>query len=153
MNFSTYRFTLDIQSDISQVSIPVKLNDTGRKFLIGLTDGGNPYPIAKGSLAFFSYKKTEPNEEGKYDADVHDCTIEDNLTTISYELLPSVTNVAGVVDCEIWLYGPNGRQITTPRFILVVDERVMSGEDYTLPEEKLSVLDSTPSTQRAGRWN
>lgn len=142
MNYSTYRFTLDIQSDISQVSLPVKLNDTGRRLLIGLTDGGNPYHISEGSLAVFSYSKKEPNADGTYESGIFDCIIEDNYNTVRFDLLPEVTSVAGVVDCEIWLYGANGRQLTSPRFILVVDERVMSASDYPLPEDKLSVLDS-----------
>ena len=142
MNYSDFRFTLDVQSNVSQVSIPVKLNDTGRRLLINLTDGGEPYNISEGSIAFFSYKKAEPNDDGEYEANILDCIIEDNYNTIRFDFLPEVTSVAGVVDCEIWLYGPNGRQLTSPRFILVVDERVMSGDDYPLPEDKISVLDS-----------
>lgn len=144
MNYSIYRFTLDVQSNVSQVSLPVKLNDTSRQLLISLTDGGEPYHISKGSLAMFSYKKAEPNEDGEYESGVLDCTIEDNFTTIRFDFdhYPQVTSVAGVVDCEIWLYGPNGRRLSTPRFILVVDERVMSGDENPLPEDKLSVLDS-----------
>lgn len=148
MNYSTYRFTLDMQSNVSQVSLPVKLNDTGRSLLIGLTDGGNPYTISRGSLALFCYK-TSPNADGEQEAGTFDCVIEDNNMTIRFDLNPIVTSVAGVVDCEIWLYGPNGRQIATPRFILVVDERVMSSDDYPLPEDNLSMLDSIVASEAA----
>lgn len=142
MNYSTFRFTLDIQSDISQVSLPVKLNDTGRQLLIGLTDGGNPYHISEGSMAVFSYKKNEPNQDGVYESGLFDCIIEDNYHTIRFDLLPDVTSVAGVVDCEIWLYGPNGRQLASPRFIIVVDERVMASKDYPMSDENLSLIES-----------
>lgn len=148
MNYSNYRFTLDMQSNVSQVSLPVKLNDTGRSLLIGLTDGGNPYTISKGSLALFCYK-TAPNADGVQEAGTFDCIIEDNHMTVHFDLNPKVTSVAGVVDCEIWLYGPNGRQIATPRFILVVDERVMSSDDYPLPEDNLSTLDSIVASEAA----
>lgn len=142
MNYSTFRFTLDIQSDISQVSLPVKLNDTGRQLLIGLTDGGNPYHISEGSMALFSYKKNEPNQDGVYESGLFDCIIEDNYHTIRFDLLPDVTSVAGVVDCEIWLYGPNGRQLASPRFIIVVDERVMASKNYPMSDENLSLIES-----------
>ena len=46
MNSSIYRFTLDMHSAQSQVSIPVMLGDTGRTLRINLSDGSNPYVIA-----------------------------------------------------------------------------------------------------------
>ena len=147
MNYSNYRFTLDIQSNLSQVSLPVKLNDTGRRFLIGLTDGGNPYPISEGSMAKFTYKKTEPNSEGIYEAGMYDCILEDNYSTIRFDLTSAVTSVAGVVDCEIRLYGPNGRLLTSPRFILVVDERVIYDDDIPLSEQQASTIDAIILTE------
>ena len=142
MNYSNYRFTLDIQSNLSQVSLPVKLNDTGRQLLIGLTDGGNPYIISEGSMAKFTYKKTEPNSEGIYEAGIYDCVLEDNYSTIRFDLTSAITNVAGVVDCEIRLYGPNGRLLTSPRFILVVNERVIYDDDIPLDEQQISAIDA-----------
>ena len=142
MNYSNYRFTLDIQSNLSQVSLPVKLNDTGRQLLIGLTDGGNPYTISEGSMAKFTYKKTEPNSEGIYEAGIYDCVLEDNYNTIRFDLISAITNVAGVVDCEIRLYGPNGRLLTSPRFIMVVNERVIYDDDIPLDEQQISAIDA-----------
>lgn len=149
MNYSNYRFTLDIQSNLSQVSLPVKLNDTGRRLLIGLTDGGNPYTISAGSMAKFTYKKAEQNAEGEYEAGLYDCILEDNYSTIRFDLTSAVTSVAGVVDCEIRLYGPNGRLLTSPRFILVVDERVIYDDDIPLTEEQTSTIDAIIVTEAA----
>lgn len=142
MNYSNYRFTLDVQSNLSQVSLPVKLNDSGRRLLIGLTDGGNPYQISKGSLAKFTFKRSEPNSEGVYESGLYDCVLEDNNSTIRFDLTRAVTGVAGVVDCEIRLYGPNGRLITSPRFIIVVDDRVIYDDDIPLTDEQASTIDA-----------
>lgn len=149
MNYSNYRFTLDIQSNLSQVSLPVKLNDSGRRLLIGLTDGGNPYIISDGSMAKFTYKKAEPNSEGVYEAGIYDCVLEDNYSTIRFDLTSAVTSVAGVVDCEIRLYGPNGRLLTSPRFIMVVDERVIYDDDIPLSEGQASTIDAIILTEAA----
>ena len=62
MNSSNYRFTLDMQSNISQVSLPVRLGDTSRKLYINLTDSGSPYFIEDGCLAVFSARKADDNK-------------------------------------------------------------------------------------------
>ena len=135
MNYSNYRFTLDIQSNISQVSLPVRLGDTGRRLYINLTDSGNPYTISKGSRAVFSGKKADGTPL------LNDCIIEGD-TTICYDFTAQTTNVAGIIDIEIRLYGPNGKLVTSPRFIMVVDERVVYNDDIPLSESELTTLDN-----------
>lgn len=135
MNYSNYRFTLDIQSNLSQVSLPVRLGDTGRRLYINLTNFGNPYTISDGSRAVFSGKKAD----GKHL--LNDCIIEDNYT-IRYDFTEQTANVAGITDCEIRLYGPNGRLVTSPRFIMVVDERVVYNEDISLSENETTTIDN-----------
>ena len=56
MNYSKYRFNLDMQSYISQISLPVRQNDTGIVLRINLTDGGVPYTIKDGCMAVFFAK-------------------------------------------------------------------------------------------------
>lgn len=143
MNYSNYRFTLDIQSNLSQVSLPVRLGDTGRRLYISFTDSGMPYTISKGSRAVFSGKKAD----GIYL--LNDCIIEGD-TTICYDFTTQTTNVSGIIDCEIRLYGPNGKLVTSPRFIMVVDERVVYNEDIPLSEDETTALDNiiTLETQR-----
>lgn len=151
MNYSNYSFTLDVQSNISQVSLPVRLGDTGRKLLIGLTDGSKPYPISEGCTAKFFYKKTTPNLQGEYESHSYDCIIEDNLSTIRFDLVSAVTNLPGIVDCEIRLYGVNGKQVTSPRFIMIVDERVVYNDDIPVDDDTKNSLDNIfiVETQRA----
>ena len=75
MSSSNYRITLDMQSNQSQVSLPVRLKDTNRKLYIILTNGGTPYIIEDGCRAvLFGYK-----------ADEH---LIDNLARIALHLLP-----------------------------------------------------------------
>lgn len=135
MNYSKYRFNLDMQSYISQISLPVRQNDTGISLRINLTDGGIPYTINDGCVAMFFARKSDGNPLLNY------CLIENN-TTICYELTQQTTACSGVVDCEIRLYGPDGSIITTPRFILVVDSRVVSGSDFVPSDGEMDVLDN-----------
>lgn len=135
MNYSKYRFNLDMQSYISQISLPVRQHDTGIVLRINLTDGGVPYVIRDGCRAIFYARKSDGNPL------MNDCVIEKN-TTICYELTPQTTSCSGVVDCEVRLYGTDGNLITTPRFILVVDSRVVHDEDFPLSESEQNILDN-----------
>lgn len=135
MNYSKYRFTLDMQSNISQVSLPVRQYDTGIRLYISLTDGGNPYIIEDGCRAVFCAKKADGNPL------MNDCVIEKN-TTVCYELTQQTTTCSGVVDCELRLYGSKGNLITSPRFILVIDERVVHDEDFPLSESDQDIIDN-----------
>ena len=130
MNSSNYRFTLDTQSNASQVSLSVRQGDTNRKLYINLTDSGSPYIIEDGCYAVFSARKADDNTL------FNECIIEKN-TTIRYDFTEQTTAFPGVVDCEIRLYGIDGELITSPRFIMVVYERVVNEEpDFSDTEWK-----------------
>ena len=135
MNYSKYRFNLDMQTHISQVSLPVRQHDTGISLYIGLTDGGNPYTINDGCLAAFYARKADGEA-------IHNFCVIENNTLIKYELTPQTTSCSGVVDCEIRLFGKDGNIITTPRFIMVVDERVVHDSDFPLSESETTILDN-----------
>lgn len=135
MNSSNYRFTLDMQSRASQVSIPVLLNDTGRSLYINLRDGGDPYTIADGCLAVFIGKKRDETTLQ------NSCVIEKN-STIRYDFTEQTSNVAGLVNCEVRLYGADGRLITSPRFVMVVDSRVTFGDDEIVSEDEKTIFDT-----------
>ena len=53
MNSSKYRFTLDMHSSQSQVSLPIVLNDTARKLYISFSDGGNDFVFNPGMFCLF----------------------------------------------------------------------------------------------------
>lgn len=121
MNYSDYKFTLDVQLHQAQVSVSATLNDTARRLCIGLTDGRKPYLIADGCAAVFTAKK--PDGLALY----NECTIENN--TIIYEFTPQTTNVVGTYECEIRLHNADERQLTSPKFLLVVDEQTINDDD------------------------
>jgi hypothetical protein len=133
MNTSKYRFTLDMQSEISQVSLPVYQWDNTRELLINLTDSGTPYIIERGCYAFFAATNSQGEEI------ILPCTIVKN-TTINFVMGNTITKVPGVVDCEIRLYGANNELITSPSFILVVQKRVVSDDSDSVKEEDLPLL-------------
>ena len=134
MNNSKYRFTLDMHSTISQVSLPLRENDAGVELRITLTDGGTPYFIADGCRAVFCARKSDD----KYL--LNDCIIEKN-TTIYYKLTQQTTAAKGVVDCEIRVYGIDNNLLTSPKFILVVSDRVWHDSDFPMSDTEKHAID------------
>lgn len=135
MNYSTYRFTLDIHQTRSQVSIPVLYQDTWVQLFINLTDGGKPYKIEEGCKAVLYGKKAD----GK--ALVNDCEIIDNNTRIKYTFNDQTASCIGSVDCEIRLYSKDGLQLTTPSFVVLVEDRVIRDEDIVESDDEKSAID------------
>ena len=137
MNSSKYRFTLDMHMAQSQVSLPVVLNDTARKFYISLADGGKIYHIADGCLALIRIKRPTGSRIEQF------CPIESN-TNIVYDFMQykHTAIVAGAHECEVTLYGPDGMVITTAKFSMVVSERVVNKDDAQLTDENWTAIDS-----------
>ena len=142
MNYSIYRFTLDIHRTKSQVSIPVLFHDTGIQFYISLTDGGKPYFIEDGCRAVFSAKK--PDGATLF----NDCIIEDN-TRIRYDFTEQTTNCEGMMNCEIRLYGTDGNLLTTPAFVVVVDPRVIYDSEVLDSYPEATILDNMVSAENS----
>lgn len=142
MNYSDYRFTLDIQIHQAQVSVPVTLNDTARKLYIGLTDGRKPYTINDGCRAVFAAKKPDGTTI------LNDCVIEKN-TTIVYEFSKNTTNCVGVVNCEVRLYDASGKELTSPQFIIVVDEKVVRDEEVSVSESEATAISNMLISEQA----
>lgn len=137
-----HRFTLDMHSTLSQISIPVMLGDTCREFRFILSDSGNPYIIQDGCLAKISIKRPSESHLEEF------CAIEDN-TTIVYKFEQN-TNTAieeGVHDCDVTLYGLDGRHIATPKFTMVVSERVINSDDIVLTDEDYTAVDAMLSAE------
>ena len=108
MNYSIFRFTLNMHNHRSQAMVKVFKGDTAVKLIITLTDGGNVYKIRSGSVATLTGTKAN-GEKIK-----HDCTIVDN--TIVYLFDGETTSCSGMATCEITLYDEKGGVITAPKF-------------------------------------
>ena len=120
MKPSDYKISLDIHELQSQYSLPMKKGDTARVIYITLREGGVPYEIGKDCFAILSGKKPDGTVLE------NNCVISGN--TIIYEITPQTTAASGCVDCEIKIYGADNGLICSPRFSIVVDERVVGEE-------------------------
>lgn len=133
MNYSDYRLSLDIHDEDSGQSLNVKRGDNkSRRIYITLRDGSQPYHISEDCYAVFA--ATKPDGKILYNS----CTIAD--CTIQYEMTGQTTNVAGVTECEIRLYGADNQLITSPRFLLIVDETVYDDEKVIDSSDEFTAL-------------
>lgn len=143
MNNSDYRFTLDVQIHQAQVSVPVTFGDSARRLCIGLTDGRKPYVIGEGCRAVFSAKKADGTVLK------NDCIIERNV--ILYEFTEQTASAEGVMHCDITLYAMDGKVLTSPQFIIVVDKKVVRDAEMiaTLSESESTTLDGIIASENA----
>ena len=133
MNYSDYRLSLDIHDEDSGQSLNVKRGDNkSRRIYITLRDGSQPYHISEDCYAVFA--ATKPDGKILYNS----CTISD--CTIQYEMTGQTTNVAGVTECEIRLYGADNQLITSPRFLLIVDETVYDDDKVIDSSDEFTAL-------------
>lgn len=143
MNYSDYRFTLDITNTLqAQVSVPATFGDSARRLYIGLNEGRKPYTIVDGCRAVFVALK--PDESSIF----NDCIIENNKTIV-YEFSTATTSAEGIVNCEIRLYGVDGKLITSPQFIIVVDKRVLRDSEIPISESEHTTLDNIILAEQA----
>lgn len=119
----------------SQISIPAMLGDTGRTLRISLSDGSKPYVIADGCLAKVSIKRPTGTRLEDF------CTIERN-TTIVYPFSENTCATEGIHDCDVTLYGLDGNIITSPRFSMVVSERVVKSDDIVITDTDQTAVDA-----------
>lgn len=144
MNYSLFHFTLNIQSNNPQISVPVVNKDTGRRFYINFSDGGDPYIIAKGCSAYFAADPpTGPSI-------LEECVIEDE-SVIRYDFSANTAATVGKYDCEIRLYGANGKLITSPQFIILVTDRAVDDSDIDVLPAQQSAIDAMLSAETGRR--
>ena len=116
MIFTEHKITLDIHKTVAPVSVCVKKGDTGRRLLINLAERGHPYHISGDCYAVFTAKKPD----GK--VVFNKCHIEGCV--ISYDFTEQTVAVAGMMDCEIILYGSDGKQLTSACFNIIVEDTI-----------------------------
>jgi hypothetical protein len=116
----------------SQASVSAFKGDTAVRLLINFTDGGNAYIIADGCTAVLSGTKADGTKL------YNRCVILNN-TTVQYDFTEQTTNWAGVINCEVIIYGADGKEITAPKFIIVVDERETVTEEIISEDERTAI--------------
>ena len=150
MNYSIFRIPLNLHSVQSQASVPVFLGDTSIQLRISLSDGVKPYMIADGCLAKISIKRPTGSILEAF------CTIENN-TTIVYsfdkdEITKQTAAVEGIHDCDVTLYGKDGGILGSPRFTMVVNEKVINKDDIVISDEDHTTIDAIVAAE-ASRQN
>lgn len=145
MNSSKFRFTLDLHKTQSQVSIPVTRGDTARAWYISFSDGSLPYELADGCLAKLEIKRPTGTHIEAF------CAIE-NHTTVKYEFSQNENTAAveGIHECAVVLFGVDGDIIGSPRFTMIVSDRVINSDDVNLSDNDLSAIEAMV-TAEAGR--
>lgn len=144
MNSSNYRFTLDMHSAQSQISLPALLGDTGRTLYISFSDGGKPYIIADGCLAKLSIKRPTGTHLEEF------CTIESNTTVVyPFSKNKNTCAVAGIHNCDVTLYDPEGKKITSAKFTMVVSERAINRDDIDVTDEDYTAVDAILAVEAA----
>jgi hypothetical protein len=136
MNSSNFRFTLDLNSAQSQVAIPVTLGDTARTWYISLSDGGMPYIIAEGCTARVEIKRPNGTHLVAY------CSIE-KKTTIKYAFSQNINTAAeeGVHNCSVIIEGADGYRIGSPKFSMIVYDRVIDSDDFNITDDQQTAID------------
>lgn len=147
MNSAFFRFILDVQSARSQTSIPVSLNDTAITLYMSLTDGGKPYYIEEGCLAKLSITRPSGSKIHEF------CRVEGNAAVVyPFSQNPATAAEEGIHECELTLYGFNGEQITTSRFSIIVNERVVNIDDNNgITDEGVGIIDTMVHNEQARR--
>lgn len=136
MNGSIFRFTLDLQSVQSQVSIPVVRGDTARAWQISFSDGGMPLSLEDGMLAKLEIKRPTGTHMEEF------CAIQ-GRTNVYFPFSQNTNTAAveGFHECAVILYGEDGEVIGSPRFSMIVSDRVIASDDVNLSDEDRSVID------------
>lgn len=150
MNYSTYRFTLDIHKTRSQVSIPVLFQDTWVQFFINLTDGGKPYTLEEVDKAVLFGKKADHTEDNP-SLLATECEFDEDRTRIIYTFNEQTASALGPVECEIRLYSKTGGlHLTTPSFVILVEDRVVRDDDVKESTGDISAIDRI--IENAAEW-
>ena len=132
MNCSNVRISLDIHKNCSGAVVCAKRGDVGRRIHISLTDGCIPYRIGADCRAVFTAEKPDKN------VIYNDCIIQGD--TIIYDMTEQTTAVVGRTDCEIKLYGADGKLITSPSFSLIISDTVCDDGDEVESSSEFSAL-------------
>ena len=132
MEQSIYRICLDIQSGSVPVALDMKRGDTARRIFITLTDGGKPYPIGEDCKAVFTAKKADENPI------YNPCQVVGD--TIIYDVTPQTTAAPGKLNCEIKLYAPEDRLVTSAAFTVTVHDAVFNAGDHPASQAEVEAL-------------
>ena len=137
MNTSKFKFTLNLHKTQSQISLPVTRGDTARTLFISLSDGALPDFIEDGCLAKLEILRPTGTRLETF------CPIENNATVV-YEFSQNGNTAAveGIHDCAVVLYDAEGHRIGSPRFTMIVSDRIINSDDINLSDDDVTAVDA-----------
>lgn len=124
MKDASFRITLDINDSNSQISLPIRRADINRTIYVSLTEEGCPVNLAD---CFATCSAKLENGSDKLTA-----TCSTNLANNNFELIipPGMSQNKGMWECSLDVYNSqNEGHIGTPRFNVVVDDRIFNLTD------------------------
>ena len=128
INAIEYRIRLDVSKADHQSEIVVKQNDTRTRVVRAyLSNGSKAYEIVDGVSAVVRGKK--PSGSILYNA----CEIDGNF--VVFELTNQMIAEVGRVECEITLTGSEGEVLTSPSFLVFVEEKIYSDDEVESTNE------------------
>ncbi len=132
MEASVYHISLDIHAPDSQGLLYVKRGDTARRLSMSLTQKGLPYLPGQDCFAVLTGRKADGTF--LYQA----CRSEGE--EISYDFSPQTTACPGELLCELRLYDAEGGLLTSPRFSVLVADRVYNDEEIVESADEFTAL-------------
>lgn len=132
MNYADYRITLDVRSIASPVLLECKKRETAIRIYITLTEGIKPYTITENCTAVFTAVKPDGN------IIFNDCSIDGNF--IIYTFTAQTTAAAGMMPCEIRLYGPDNKLLISADFRILIHDAVYDDDDVVESVTEVSTL-------------
>lgn len=127
MEYANFRISLNVNNASSGAALTVKHGDNKRRIYIYLTEDEHPYPLRGNFIAVLRAKKSDGTILYNY------CTIEKDA--VVYDMTAQTTAATGRVDCELLLYSAEGEQLTSSRFIILVDSALYPDETVTSMNE------------------
>ena len=117
---------LDVSNTQTQQTVVVKQYDTARELHITFTDGGRLYGIKSDCLAVFAATKPDGH------IILNSCKLE--FGSVVYRFTTQTAIAAGIMPCEIKLYGADNTLLTSQRFFLKVERAEYSGDSQDIVE-------------------
>ena len=127
-----YDITLPLGEQPIRQVLTVKRFDSHATLWFRLTHGGRAYRITEDCMGVFTAKK--PDGTVIYNP----CRREGNAFV--YSLTPQTTALPGQLRCELRLYGPGEKLITTAAFLLEVADTVYSGDEELASSQEAEAL-------------
>ncbi|MBR3844725.1 MAG: BppU family phage baseplate upper protein [Clostridia bacterium] len=124
MKQSEYHLSFNIQDTHSQYTLRVKQGDTARAIYAHFTDDGKPYLLSEDCTVCFRAVGIDGQEI------FNACKRTDD--GIAHTLTVNTTGLVGELPCEFMIFGSDNRQITAPKFTILVEETV--GEETALTQ-------------------